>query len=95
MNRIFTARKWEGNVFSPVCLSARLSTCVKIWWTSISVKNQYLNIRSTFNLASRQQWNFPSHLGTLYLRLRITSVSTFAGCDQFKPAQASVYFCWL
>ena len=29
-NRIFTARKREGNVFSLVCLSARLSTCVKI-----------------------------------------------------------------
>ena len=43
-----------------------------------------------FNLAAKQQWNFPSHVGTLYLHLRITSVSTLVGCDQLKPAQASL-----
>ena len=42
-----------------------------------------------FNLVARQQWKFPSHVGTMYLHLRITSVSTVVGCGQFKPAQAS------
>ena len=44
----------------------------------------------TFNLAARQQFDFPSHLGTLYSHLRITSVSTLVGCGQFKPAEASL-----
>ena len=43
-----------------------------------------------FNLVARQQWNFPSHVGTLYSHLRITSVFTLVDCDQFKPAQASL-----
>ena len=42
------------------------------------------------NLAARQQWKFPSHVGTLYLCLTITSMSTSVGCRQFKPAQASL-----
>ena len=33
-----------------------------------------------FNLVARQQWNIPSHMGTLYLHLRITSVPTLVGC---------------
>ena len=43
-----------------------------------------------FNLVAKQQWNFPSHAGTLYSCLTITSVSTLVGCGQFKPAQASL-----
>ena len=50
-------------------------------------------LASAFNLAAGQQWNFPSHAGTLYSHLiitLITSVSTLVGCGQFKPEKASL-----
>ena len=46
-----------------------------------------------FNLVARQQWNFPSHAGTLYLHLRITSVCTLvvvASSNQLKPVWSSL-----
>ena len=49
-----------------------------------------ISITSVFDLGAGQQWNFPSHMGTLYLHLRVTSESTLAGCGQFKLAQASL-----
>ena len=49
-----------------------------------------ISITSVFNLAARQQWNFPSPAGALYLHLRITSVFTLVGCNWFKPAQESL-----
>ena len=56
----------------------------------ISSPRGQISITSAFNLVARQQWNFPSDVGTLYSHLRITSVSTLVGCGQFKPAQASL-----
>ena len=55
---------------------------------NVTFKPQILH--QHFNLAVRQQWNFPSHVGTLYLHLRVTSVSTLVSCGQFKPAQTSL-----
>ena len=49
-----------------------------------------ISITSAFNLVVRQQWNFPSYVGILYLHLRITSVYTLVGCGQFKLALASL-----
>ena len=49
-----------------------------------------ISITSLFDLGEGQQWNFPSHMGTLYLYLKVTSESTLGGYDQFKPAQASL-----
>ena len=54
----------------------------------LSLRGQ-ISITSAFNLVARQQWDFPSHAGTLYLHLRIASVSALVGCDQLKPSQAS------
>ena len=34
-------------------------------------------------------WNFPFHVLTLYLCLRITSASTLVGCGLFKPVAAA------
>ena len=56
----------------------------------LSSPRSQISITSAFNLVARQQWNFPSHAGTLYSRLRIMSVSTLVGCGQFKSAQASL-----
>ena len=41
-----------------------------------------------FNQVAKQQWNFPSYVGTLYLHLAVTSVSKLAGCGQSKPVPA-------
>ena len=49
-----------------------------------------LSSPGAFNLATKQQYNFPSHVETLYSHLRITSVSTLVGCGQLKTAQASL-----
>ena len=58
--------------------------------TIMGISSPRGQITSAFNLVARQQWNFPSDVGTLYSHLRITSVSTLVGCGQFKPAQASL-----
>ena len=52
-----------------------------------------LDITLAFNLVARQQWNFPSQRGILYLHLRITSVSTWlvvANSNRFKPVWSSL-----
>ena len=43
-----------------------------------------------FNQVAKQQWNFPSYVGTLYLHLGVTSVSKLAGCGQPKPVPAGL-----
>ena len=41
-----------------------------------------------FNQVAKQQWNFPSYVGTLYLHLGVTSVSKLAGCGQPKTSSS-------
>ena len=56
----------------------------------LSTRGGRVVLISAFNLVARQQWNFPSHVRTLYSHLRITSVSTLVGCGQLKPVWSSL-----
>ena len=66
---------------------------------TVHVKQRETNIRQLLwgfpvlehlTTVAKQQWNFPSYVGTLYLHLGVTSVSKLAGCGQPKPVPAGL-----